>query len=280
MSTFRPRLRTLAVALALTLAAAQTNRAATLDPGWPREIVRDDATLTYYQPQIDDWKDFKELTGRMAVSVTLRGGKPQLGVVDDLRAHTDVDIDSRNARLSDPQITGTSFPGADPATTQKLDQVVRKFLNPQATLTLSMDRLVASIDKKQAAPAVAIKSDPPVIFVSFGPGLLLFVDGDPVLAPIKDSDITFVVNASWPLFVDNATHQYYLFTGDSWMTSTDIKTGWAEIRTLPAKMTKVSADPTWADLKPFIPAPAKRAGKPPAVSLSSTPAELISFDGQ
>ena len=136
MSTFRPRLRTLTLALALTLAASQINHAATLDPGWPREIVRDDATLTYYQPQIDDWKDFKELTGRIAVSVTLHGGKPQVGVVT-MQAHTDVDIDSRNARLSDPQITGTSFPGADPATTQKLDQVVRKFLNSQATLTLS-----------------------------------------------------------------------------------------------------------------------------------------------
>ncbi|MCI0150159.1 hypothetical protein KNO81_30205 [Paraburkholderia sediminicola] len=279
MSTFNPRLRTLTLALALTLAAAQTNRAATLDPGWPREIVRDDATLTYYQPQIDDWKDFRELTGRIAVSVTLHGGKPQVGIVT-VQAHTDVDIDSRNARLSNPQITGTSFPGADPATAQKLDQVVRKFLNPQASLTLSMDRLVASIDKKQAAPAVAIKSDPPAIFVSFGPGLLLFVDGDPVLAPIKDSDIAFVVNASWPLFVDNATHQYYLFTGASWMASTDTKTGWAEIKALPAKMTKVSADPTWADLKPFIPAPAKHAGKAPAVFYSSTPAELISFDGQ
>ncbi|MFL9904512.1 hypothetical protein PQR71_41365 [Paraburkholderia fungorum] len=277
MSTFRPRLRTLA--LVLTLAAVQTSHAAALDPGWPRELVRDDATLTYYQPQIDDWKDFKELTGRMAVSVTLRGGKPQVGVVT-LQAHTDVDIDSRNARLSNPQITGTSFPGADQGTAQKLDQVVRKFLNPQASLTLSMDRLVASIDKKQAAPAVAIKSDPPTIFVSFGPGLLLFVDGEPVLAPIRNSDLAFVVNASWPLFIDNATHQYYLFTGSSWMTSTDMKTGWAEIKTLPAKMTKVSADPTWSDLKPFIPAPAKRAGKAPAVFYSSTPAELISFDGQ
>ena len=156
MSTFKPHLRTLTLALALTLAAAQTNHAATLDPGWPRELVRDDATLTYYQPQIDDWKDFRELTGRMAVSVTLRGGRPQVGVIT-MQAHTDVDIDSRNARISNPQITGTSFPGADEATAQKLDQVVRKFLNPQASLTLSMDRLVASIDKKQAAPAVAIR---------------------------------------------------------------------------------------------------------------------------
>ncbi|SOE68343.1 hypothetical protein SAMN05446635_3282 [Burkholderia sp. OK233] len=229
------------LALALLLSAMSPTRAATQDPGWPREMVQQDATLTYYQPQIDDWKDFKELTGRMAISITPRGGKPQVGVIT-LQMHTDVDIDSRNVLLSSPQITGTAFPGTDQATSQKLDQLVRKFLNPQASLTLSMDRLVASIDKKQAAPAVAIKSDPPTIFASFGPAVLLFVDGDPVPAPIQNSDVTFV---------DNAAHQYYLFTGQSWMTSTDLKTGWAETKTLPTKMSKVPDDPTWTDLKPY-----------------------------
>lgn len=267
------------LALALALSAMQPIRAATQDPGWPREIVQGDATLTYYQPQIDDWKDFKELTGRIAISITPRGGKPQVGVIT-LQTHTDVDIDSRNVLLSSPQITGTAFPGADQATSQKLDQLVRKFLNPQASLTLSMDRLVASIDKKKAAPVAGIKSDPPAIFVSFGPAVLLFVDGDPVPAPIQNSDVSFVVNASWPLFVDNAAHQYYLFTGQSWMTSTNLKTGWAETKTLPAKMTKVPADPTWTDLKPFIPPSVKNPAKPPAVFFSSTPAELIVFDGQ
>src|SRR5882757_9618231 len=101
MSTLK--LPSRALTLVLVLSTIHAGRAATLDPGWPREIVRDDATLIYYQPQIDEWKDFKELTGRMAVSVTLRGGKPQIGVVT-MQAHTDVDIDSRNARLSNPQI--------------------------------------------------------------------------------------------------------------------------------------------------------------------------------
>jgi hypothetical protein len=281
MTTPKLSIRALAMALAcaMTLSSIQPVRAATQDPGWPRELVRDGATLTYYQPQIDDWKDFKVLTGRMAISVTPRGGKPQVGVIT-LQTRTDVDIDSRNVLLSNPQILSTSFPGTDPATGQKLDKLVREFLNPQATMTLSVDRLVASVDKKNAPPVAAVKNDPPTIFASFGPAVLLFVDGEPVLAPIQNSDLSFVVNANWPLFVDNATHQYYLFTGQSWVTSTDLKSGWAETKTLPAKMTKISADPTWADLKPFIPAPQGHKTKAPGVFFSSTPAELIVFDGQ
>ncbi|MFM0220471.1 hypothetical protein [Paraburkholderia dipogonis] len=277
MATSRLPVRVLMLTLALS--AVQPIRAATQDPGWPREIVREDATVIYYQPQIDDWKDFKEVTGRIAISVTPRGGKPQVGIVA-LHMHTDVDVDSRNVLLSNPQITSTTFPDTDPATAKKLDQLVRKFLNPQASLTLSVDRLVASVEKKNAAPVAAVKNDPPAIFASFGPAVLLFVDGEPVLAPIQNSDLAFVVNASWPLFVDNAAHQYYLFTGQSWMTSTDLKSGWAETKTLPAKMSKVPADPTWADLKPYIPPPQGRKAKAPGVFFSSTPAELIVFDGQ
>lgn len=64
------------------------------------------------------------------------------------------------------------------------------------------------------------------------------------------------------------------------MTSTDLKNGWVETKTLPVEMSKVPSDPTWADLKPYIPAPQGRQHKAPGVFFSSTPAELIVFDGQ
>jgi hypothetical protein len=277
MTRIRPVMRVLALALSLSLASKVD--ATTPDPGWPREIVRDDATLIYYQPQIDEWKDFKQLSGRMAVSVTPRGGKPQVGIVA-IDMHTDVDIDTRQVLLTNPQITDAKFPGADPDTARKLDQVVRQFLSKDASMTISMDRLAASIEKKPTAPIAAVKNDPPQIFVSFAPALLLFVDGDPVFAPVQNSDLTFAVNASWPLFADNAAHQYYLFTGQSWMTSTDLKTGWAPTKTLPAAMSKVPSDPAWSDLKPYIPPPQKQPPHSPAVFFSSTPAEVIVFDGQ
>ncbi|WP_350648319.1 hypothetical protein [Pseudomonas sp. HY13-MNA-CIBAN-0226] len=267
-----------ALMLMFVLFAALPLRAAQLDPGWPREIVREDATLIYYQPQIDDWKDFKELSGRMAFSITPRGSKPQLGVAA-FQAHTDVDLDNRTALLTNPQFASTAFPGMDPQTSQKLDQLVRTFLNPQASMTLSVDRLVASVQNKKSPPVTEVKNDPPAILVSYAPAILLYVDGEPTLAPVQHSDLSFVVNANWPLFTDSASHQYYLFTGQSWMTSTDLKSGWVETKALPASMSKVPADPTWADLKPFIPLPKGQKAEALGVYYSSPPAELIVFDG-
>jgi len=56
------------------------------------------AVLLYYQPQIDEWKDYKELTGRMAFSLTPSGGKAVLGVAD-VQAATLVDKDSHTVFL-------------------------------------------------------------------------------------------------------------------------------------------------------------------------------------
>jgi len=60
------------------------------DPGWPRERYQDGTRLIIYQPQVDDWKDFQELTWRMAISLTPKSGKEVVGVVE-MKGHTDVD---------------------------------------------------------------------------------------------------------------------------------------------------------------------------------------------
>jgi hypothetical protein len=249
------------------------------DPGWPREREQNGAHVVLYQPQIDDWKQFKQVMGRMAVSITPKGGKPQVGVVT-FQMNTDTDMDIRMVLLSKPAITGTSFPGADPAAAKQLDHLIRTFLNPEATMTISVDRLVASVEQKTAGPAIVVKNDPPAIFASFGPAILLFVDGAPVLAPVENADMQVVINASWPLFLDSSTSQYYLFTGQKWVSSSVLKTGWKEVSSLPAKMIKIPADPQWASLKPYIGAASATAGKAPAVFFSDVPAELIVFGGK
>ena len=61
--------------LAGELAAKSSKSDATsgpADPGWPREHYRDGNRLIVYQPQVDDWKNFHELTWRMAVSCARR----------------------------------------------------------------------------------------------------------------------------------------------------------------------------------------------------------------
>lgn len=51
------------------------------DPGWPREKSNPGGTRIYYQPQLDEWKDFRRLEARMAVSIKPAGGQPTVGVI-------------------------------------------------------------------------------------------------------------------------------------------------------------------------------------------------------
>jgi hypothetical protein len=39
------------------------------DPGWPRQRTNEQGRLIYYQPQVEDWKNFKELNFRMAFTL-------------------------------------------------------------------------------------------------------------------------------------------------------------------------------------------------------------------
>jgi hypothetical protein len=250
------------------------------DPGWPREITKQSAKLVYYQPQVDEWKDYKELNGRMAVSLTAAEGKEAVGVVY-FRLQTTSDTDSHTVLLSNMQITKTYFPSQEPATVTQLDQLVKTFLPPDRTITISLDRLVATVNKQEEKPpAVQVKNDPPTVFVSEGPAILLIVEGKPVRSEIKKTKLESVVNSNWPLFFDKKSSKYFLFTGQLWATASDLQGNWGPVEKLPKDMEKVAADPNFADLKKFIPPPAGGPTQLPRVFFNSAPADLILFKGQ
>ncbi len=248
------------------------------DPGWPRQISKPSAKLSLYQPQIDDWNNYTQLDARVAFTVAPTGGKMHPGVLT-VRMTTDVNVDSHTVLLSNPQITSIYFPSLDPATTSQMDQLVRTFLLPSTTWTISLDRLVAGVKKSKAPPVAAIKNDPPTFFFSFRPAILLMVNGNPVNSPIANTDLQAIVNANWPLFFDKSKTVYYLFDGKGWMSCATLQGNWLPTSTLPTQMSKVAENPNWSDLKQFIPPPPGSGASGPVVYYSGTPAEIVVFGG-
>ena len=71
------------------------------------------------------------------------------------------------------------------------------------------------MNKSKTAPTVKVQNDPPTIFVSYTPAILLQIDGEPTRADIADTDLGFIVNSNFPLFFEtDAAKDYYLYTGD------------------------------------------------------------------
>ena len=245
---------------------------------WPKTKTSASGVLVMYQPQVDDWSNFQVVNGRMAFTITPTGGKEHPGVAT-VRMQTSVDMDTHTVTLTDPQITNLYFPSLDPATTAEMDQLVRSFINPAATFTISVDQLAASVKKKAPAKTIEVKNDPPTIFISIRPAILLMVNGAPVQAPIGQTSIKAIVNANWPLFQDQATFTYYMFDGKGWLSGPSLE-NWSPTATLPPGMSQVPQSPNWSDLKPFIPPPPGSTASVPVVYYSSTPAEIVVFNGR
>lgn len=261
----------------LTAIAQKVDSSVVKDIGWPRQIVQDGATLVYYQPQLEEWKDYKRLTAKMAFSLTPANGKQTLGIAD-ISAKTDVNKDNRTVYLHGISITDTRFPSLNESDAKAMEKLFKKII-PTKSQPISLDRVMADMQQKQEqSNGVALKNDPPNIFYSSAPAILLMVFGKPVFAPIEKTSIKFVVNTNWDLFVDSITSQYYLLVNSSWLTSKNLQSGWKPTNKLPADMSKLPSGQNFDDVKKQI--PSTGAAEAPTVFFSDEPAELILFKGK
>jgi hypothetical protein len=272
------RLKILAVSV---LAACVATAAYAQDAGWPRETTVERARLVYYEPQVDAWKNFRDLEFRLAFELTPPGGKPAVGI-GEIRARTDVDVDARQAVIRDLQVVETRFPASPPEEQKRLDALFRKAVAARGDIPIALDRLVAITNKPQAQPqAVAVRNDPPAIFVAYQPAVLLQTDGKPVTAKAGTEGVEFIVNANWPVFHVADEGAYYLFDDTRWLTAKRLEGPWTPAGQLPRGVTHVLGDPQWADLKKASSGAAQGREKAvPAVFFSSAPAEVIVFDGK
>lgn len=264
------------IALFAILILGTVVAAAAQDPGWPRKIAKPGGTLVYYQPQVDSWQNYRLLKWRMAFSLTPAGGKAVLGAMA-MQGDTSVNTDDHVVQINKPRITNAYFPSLDPANSAKMQRLLKTFLPP--SVTVSLERVVAYMKKPEKVRGARLNNDPPVIFVSQTPAILLAVDGKPVLAQIPDTGLKFVVNTHWPLFLEESGSSYYLFAGQVWMTANNLKGPWKRAAALPKDMNRLPRIPAWKDLKKVIPPPKVQKAVVPSVYYSTKPADMILFDG-
>jgi hypothetical protein len=199
--------------------------------------------------------------------------------VVELYGRTTVDNVQKMVLIDNLKIKKTHFPSLDPATAAQMDQLVRRFLPPAVTITLH--QLVACVPKSGSAPGVQLKNDPPVIYVSYKPAILLDVDGEPVRGSIQNGKLEYVVNTRWPLYFDPPSSLFYLLAGDQWLAAPSLQGPWTAAKKLPSDMNTLVKEPEWTDLKKFVPPPpAKPNTVIPAVFYSTSPAEVILFNGK
>jgi hypothetical protein len=250
-----------------------------LDPGWPREVTRNGIRFVYYQPQVDEWKDFRELRARLAFVLTPKDGKPAVGV-EELKGRTTANVETRTVLIDNIEITAVRFPALSGDEETKMEALLKSTF-PGKPLTVSLDRLITSVQASQEkAKPVAVKTDPPSIMVSTEPAILLSVQGDPVLGPIEGIDLKFVLNANWDLFFDSAASKYYLLVDKLWLSANSLEGPWSGVSKLPVDFSNFPDTEGWDHVKKAIPAASATSAKIPKVFFAKEPAELIAFAGK
>ncbi len=247
------------------------------DPGWPREINKNGTRLVYYQPQIDEWKGYRHLKAQVAFSLTPKNGQAAVGVAT-LEGDTSADHEKRTVLITDLHIADARFPSLPEAEAKRMEDYLKQTF-PGRAMTVSLDRLVAGVERSKAATkTVEVKMDPPAIFTSTEPAILLLVDGKPVEAPIENTKLQFIVNTTWNLFHDTGSSNYFLLSGQTWMTAAGLEGPWAPTAKTPADLAKLPAK-DWEDVKKALPAKLVKGTTVPRVIFSDKPAELLLFDG-
>jgi len=243
------------------------------DVGWPRVITDPRGTVIVYQPQLDSFKN-NDLEGRAAVSVTLKDSQEPVFGAFWFVARLDTDLNTRTATISDLKIPRVRFPEATPDQEKKFAAFLEAEI-PEWDLIISLERLEASLElaEREQIAAENLKNDPPKILVVTEPAVLVFIDGEPQLRDVENTNLKRIINTPFLIALDTRTKDYYLDGGEIWMTAKDVMGPWKETQQIPREVQALKQPSEDEETK-------AEDNRIPKVFVATEPSELIVIDGK
>ena len=245
--------------------------------GWPREFEDNGTKVALYQPQIEKW-DGTDFASRAAVAVTPPGASaPVYGVVW-FKARADVDKATGIVTLNDIEVTKVKFPTAPQQEADYLALIRRQC--PAKTRTIALDHLEASFAISQAvkkARAVPVMNDPPRIIYSTTPAILVVVDGAPVLRSSFATGVEQVINTR--ALIVKMNNMFYLTAANYWYEAPALEGPWKTVSVVGSDLTAIEQAAVEGGQVDLM-RPEGDVNQPPAIYVSTLPAELIQTEGQ
>jgi hypothetical protein len=271
-------------ASAASTAAATNPAPASAQPvatAWPHAVTLDNGgSAMVYQPQVISWPDRRTLNTRIAIGITPPGARNPIHGAIEVAFTTDADLASRTVTLTDPRLVSTRFPSVDTAQAAQFEERIRMALGRMGNRYVPLDTLLVSLrGQPEKPPAVEVRNDPPAIFASARPASLVVFDGEPVLAPVSGTRLSFAVNTNWDVFFDAGNSTWYLLGDGFWLGAPDARGPWTPAGTLPAAFSALPDDANFSDVKKQVPGRRIAAKDAPTIFVSTVPAEIILTSG-
>ncbi len=247
------------------------------DTRWPKEIpLNGGGRVTIYQPQPENLQG-SNLFLRAPVSVRETAKSEPIFGVFWANAQLNTDKGSRTATLQTLNVSRIKIP--DIKDNSKLMQVSSLLESeiPKWDLTMSLDELLTSIRSEQQVRDMNLNNKPPEIIYRTKPSMLVIMDGEPRLQEDKDLHMQRVVNSP-NLIVQNPTDKrYYLYGGNFWYSSNNVKGAYLVNKNLPATIQAIDADLKSKEKNDSLQKVSNPV--PLEVIVRTEPAELIQTDG-
>lgn len=123
------------------------------DIGWPRIYNENGHEIVMYQPQPNEWQDFKVIIVKAAIALLLKGEKePSHGAIY-IACTSDTDIENRKFRLSDFKISRVHFPNIPLEKAERLTNLVRQTSTGDKISLESLRYVVPEKDKSGGSGA-------------------------------------------------------------------------------------------------------------------------------
>lgn len=246
---------------------------------WPHQVTSNGNVVTIYEPQAIAWPDRQTLRARAAIEIQPAGGKPPILGTIEVSGATEVDTAQDVVYFSQPSLISSSFPSLDTSQAYGLQTRIAAFLAKMPVKIIPLNTVLLSLGEKPPA-AAPVKNDPPEIFYSAGPASLVVFDGEPTMAPIGNTGLTYAVNTNWDVLQDPSQGgAWYLLNNGSWMVAQSYTGPWQPAGTLPPAFKQIPNDANFAALRKSVPGK-PFTGVPPTIFVSTKPAEIIVTAGQ
>ena len=253
--------------------------AAQEDQGWPREFTTENAHIVVYQPQVETWRSYSEIEGVAAIVATTKDSSTELIGSVRFTAKTKTNFDTRTVLIHDKEILSVQFSTDRQIAAEKLEIEVRSIVAKPNTL--SLDRMLAMVEHidSTGSQSVEVSVDPPTIFYSIEPAILVLFNGEPIFSPIDGTDLMFAINTNWDVFLQTGSSTYFLLNGDNWLTTADVDGPWRPVDKLPDAFSKLPDQENWSEVRKHLNAKPVSDSEVPVVFATTTPTELILLDG-
>lgn len=278
-AAFLPRVYWLAWALLPALhLAAQDDQA-----DWPLSFTADGNQVQVFKPQPESF-DGSSFTARAAVSIQRpQDSSPVFGAAWGSGTLA-IDRTNRMGTLTAFNVTDVRLPGiTGEGERERIARMLSSGILKNAR-PIAIDWLVAALEDEHES-SEAYDNSPPEIIYREKPGLLLFIDGQPIMEPVKNAgnttDPVYAANApevervvNTPFFVVRPKGgAYWLYGSGLWYNANNINGPWVSQKKAPANLEKLAAavDSSYQVEQP--------QGVVPGVVVSLKPAVLLDLDG-